>query len=116
MSDPRPGAWLSGLVLGVISGLTFLTLGSLGLIFALASLGLILWKGPRPLATAGLLTGFGLIWSVLFVRVALTCGGPFDPGVSTCMAPDLSGWIAAGVAVFALGLVASAFALRRARR
>ena len=94
----------------------FLTLGSRGLIFALASLGLILWKGPRPLATAGLVTGVGLIWSVLFVRVALTCGGPFDPGVSTCMASDLSGWIAGGGAVFALGLLASAFALQRTKR
>jgi hypothetical protein len=116
MSDPRTGGWLSGLVLGGVSGLALLVLGTLGLVFGLLSLGLILWRGPRGLAGAGLLTGLGLIWTVLFARVALTCGGPFDPGVGTCGAPDLGGWIATSVAMFAVGLVASAFALRRSRR
>ena len=116
MSDRRPGAWLAGLVLGVISGLMLLELGALGVPFVLASLGLILWKGPRQLAGAGLLSGFGLILFVLFARVALTCGGPFDPGTSTCVAPDLTGWIVAGAVIFAVGLIASAIALQRTHR
>ena len=116
MTDPRPGAWLSGLVLGVVSGVTVVMLGSIGLVFALASLALITWKGPRGLAFAGLLTGFGLIWTVLFAHSALTCGGPFDPRVSTCVASDLTRWISGSAAIFAFGLVTSARALQRTRR
>ena len=116
MGDRRPGAWLAGLVLGAISGLMVLELGSLGLTFVLVSLGLILWKGPRRLAGAGLVSGFGLILSVLFARVALTCGGPFDPGTSTCVAPDLTGWVIGGAVIFGLGLIASALALQRTKR
>ena len=113
----RPArGWLGGLVLGAVSGLTLLVLGAIGTVFALVAVVLILWQGPRGLATAGLLTGTGLIWTVLFARVALTCGGPLDPGTSTCIAGDLTGWAAVGASIFALGLVASAFALRRSRR
>jgi hypothetical protein len=32
MSDLRAGAWLSGLVLGVVSGLTLITFGTVGLV------------------------------------------------------------------------------------
>lgn len=110
------GAWLSGLVLGVVSGLTLLVLGALGLGIAVLALALIMWRGPRALASAALLTGLGLIWTVAFARVALTCGGPLDPRTSTCVAGDLTGWVAVSGAVFGLGLVASAFALRRSRR
>ena len=59
MSDPRVGAWLSGLILGVVSGLTLVMLGTIGLIIALLSLALIVWKGPRALAAGGLLMGLG---------------------------------------------------------
>ena len=116
MNDTRAGSWLAGVVLGAICGLMLLSLGSLGIPFLLASIGLILWKGPRRLAAAGLLTGIGLIWFVLFTRVALTCGGPLDPGVSECVTGDLRGWIIGGAVVFGIGLVASAIALRRTQR
>ena len=116
VNDPRPGAWLAGLVLGFAGGLVLLELGFFGLVFVLASIGLILWKGPRLLAGSGLLTGLGLVSTVLFARVALTCGGPLDPGLSECFAPDLTGWLVGSAAVFVLGLVASAFALRRTTR
>jgi hypothetical protein len=93
-----------------------LSLGVYGLIFLLACIGLILWKGPRLLAGAGLLTGLGLVCTVLFARVALTCGGPLDPRVSECHAGDLTGWVVGSAAVFVSGLVASAVALRRTMR
>lgn len=115
-ADPRPDAWLAGLVLGFVSGATLLLLGVFGIIFALACVGLILWKGPRFLAGAGVLTGLGLVCIVLFARVALTCGGPLDPHLSECFAPDLTGWITASATIFAVGLIASAVARRRARK
>ena len=116
MTDRRAGAWLAGLVLGAVSGLGVLVAGIAGLTILVASVLLIIINGPRRLAAAGLMTGFGLIWTVLFARVALTCGGPLDPGVSTCVAGDLTVWIGASVGLFAVGLVASAVALQRTRR
>ena len=116
MTDRRAGAWLAGLVLGAVSGLALLVAGTMGAIILVAALLLIATNGPRLLAGAGLVSGLGLILTVLFMRVALTCGGPLDPGTSTCIAGDLGAWIAAGAAIFAIGLVSSAFALRRSRR
>jgi hypothetical protein len=114
-SQPRPDAWLAGLVLGVAGGVMLLTLGAYGMLYLLACVGLVLWKGPRFLASAGIVTGVGLVSTVLFARVALTCGGPLDPHVSQCSAPDLTGWVVGSAAVFAMGLFASAVALRRSR-
>ena len=115
-TDPRPDAWLAGLVLGFVSGPTLLLLGAFGIIFVLACVALILWKGPRFVPGTGLLTGLGLVCTVLFARVALTCGGPLDPHLSECYAPDLTGWIAGSATLFVVGLIASAVGLRRARR
>jgi hypothetical protein len=116
MTDRRAGNWLAGLVLGAISGLGVLVAGILGAVILVAAVLLIAIHRPRGLSAAGLVTGLGLVWTVLFARVALTCGGPLDPGTSTCGAGDLSVWIAASVVLFAVGLVASALALQRTRR
>ena len=115
MSDPRAGAWLSGLVLGVVSGLMLVTWGAMGLIFALLSLALIIWKGPRMLAAGGLLMGIGLIWSVLFARVGLDCTVFLDPGEG-CELGSIGSWVAVSVAFFVGGILASAFALQRTKR
>lgn len=115
MRDRRAGAWLAGLVLGAVSGLGVLVAGIMGVIILVAAILLIVIHGPRRLAAAGLVTGLGLIWTVLFARVALTCGGPMDPRLGTCSGGDLSGWIAASVTLFSVGLVASALALQRTR-
>jgi hypothetical protein len=77
-NDPRGSTWLAGLVLGFVCGLLLLE-GFLGILFLAASLGLIAWKGPRLLAGAGLLTGLGLVWAVLFTNVAINCAFP-QPG------------------------------------
>jgi hypothetical protein len=103
-------------VLGVASGVVLLTLGVYGLLYLLACVGLVLWKGPRLLAGAGIVAGVGLVSTVLFARVALTCGGPLDPHVSQCSTSDLTAWIAGGATVFVFGLFASALALRRTHR
>ena len=108
--------WLAGLVVGAATGAAWLSLGLLVLPLALASIVLIAWKGPRLPAFAGLLTGVGLMWTVLFLRVALTCGGPLDPHTSECHAGDPTGWFAFAVALFMLGLAGSALALSRTQR
>ena len=115
VSDPRAGAWFSGLVLGVVSGLLLVIFGTMGLIAALLSVALIVWKGPRLLAAAGLLMGIGLIWSVLFARVGLDCTVFLDPGEG-CELGSIPNWVAVSVALFVGGIVASALALKRTNR
>jgi hypothetical protein len=109
-------AWLSGLVLGASAAFMLLELGVLGLAFLAVAVLLIAWKGPRAVAGGGLLTGLGLIWTVLFLRVQLTCG----PGAlfldTSCSSDDLTPWILGSAAFFAAGLLLSAWALRRLRR
>lgn len=109
-------AWLSGLVLGVIGGVSLMSLGAIGLAFIAISVLLIAWKGPRRLAAGGLVAGLGLVWTVLFARVQLTCGPHALIPDENCTSDDLAVWIAASVVVFAIGLVASALALRREAR
>jgi hypothetical protein len=109
------GAWLAGVVLGAVNGTAVLSLGVLLLPLLLASVLLILWNGPMLIAGAGFLAGAGLVWTVLFLRVALTCGGPLDPDTSTCISGDLGGWIISSVAIFALGLLFSAVAVAERR-
>lgn len=116
MTDRRAGAWLAGLVLGAVSGLGLLVAGFIGLIILAAGVLLIAINGPRLLAGSGLVAGFGLVLTVLFARVALTCGGPLDPGVGTCVAGDLTAWIVGSAVIFAIGLVVSALAFPRTRR
>ena len=116
-SSSRPAAaWLAGVVLGVVGGIGLISFGVLGLAFLAIAALLIAWKGPRLLAAAGLLTGAGLIWTVLFARLQLTCTiGPI-PADGGCHTEDLTAWIAGAAAIFVAGLVASALSLRRMQR
>jgi len=109
-------AWLSGLVLGVATGFVTIELGVIGLSLVLASIALIVWKGPRLPGFGGLLAGFGGLWTFLFARVALTCGPQALLPDSGCFTEDLTPWIAGSGALFAAGLVLSIVALRRRRR
>lgn len=109
-------SWFACVVLGMALGLAALTLYVLTLPAVAVAIALITWKGPRLVGAAGFLTGVGLVWTVLFARVALTCGGPLDSGANgTCSAGDLTGWIAASLTVFVVGLAGSASAFRRSR-
>jgi hypothetical protein len=115
VNDSRASGWLAGLLLGFVTGLVLLATGTIGLPFIAASVVLIAWKGPRLLAGAGLLTGLGLVWTVLFLRVALTCG-PFNTPSHTCDPGDIWAWVGGSALIFAVGLLASAIALRRTTR
>jgi hypothetical protein len=114
VTDRRASGWLSGVVLGFAGGLLVLELGMFGLIFVVAAIALIVWKGPRGLAGAGLVTGVGLVWSVLFARVGLDCTVFLEPGKG-CGADNIWGWVAASIVFFVGGLLASALALQRTK-
>ena len=116
-STSPSGAWLAGLALGVIVGLTTISfaLGVLGLPILAISLLLIAWKGPRLIAGAGLLTGWGLMWTLVIVHATLDCvvfdGGPGQE----CDPATLGPWLAAGIVMVAGGLIGSALVFRDLR-
>ena len=115
--QPRFGSgWLPGLFLGALNGIALLSLGTIGLPFLALTLLLILWKGPRFRALAGLLTGAGLIWTVLFARVALSCVFAAQLPGESCGSPGIGAWVAIAAVTFGVGLGASVVAFRRARR
>ena len=114
---PSPASgWLSGLTLGAVGGFAVLELGVLGVGVVAAALGLIAWKGPRLLAAGGLVTGIGVVWTVLFLRVQLTCGPGAPLPESGCVSEDLTAWIVGSGALLLGGLAASTAALRSNRR
>jgi hypothetical protein len=111
--------WLAGLLLGALAGLTTISfaLGILGMPIVLASIALIAWKGPQAIAGAGFLTGWGLLWTVAILNSTISCL-TIDRGPGRWCEPGegVGPFLVAGIALFAGGLLASAFALRRERR
>lgn len=112
------GGWIAGLVLGVLSGLTSISfvLGVLGWPIILASILLIAWKGPRAIAAAGFLTGWGVLWTAVILQSTVACL-TFERGPGRwCEPGDVRPWLVAGIAMFVLGLFGSAVAFRRLGR
>ena len=108
--------WFAGFVLGLACGLCILIAGFIGLTVLAAALLLIAWKGPRSLALTGLVTGIGLVWTVLWARVWLTCDVLPQPSGTSCDSGGISPWVVAAFSILMAGLVASALVLRRSRR
>jgi hypothetical protein len=106
---------LSGLVLGACDGLALLETGAMGLVLTALSLLLIAWKGPRLLATSGLVTGAGVTWTLLFTRVMLSCASENAAAAGSCDAGDIRLWVAIGGAIALAGLGLSLVAARRSR-
>ena len=100
--------WLAGLVVGVAAGLLTLTVPTLGYAMLLAFGLLLIRAAPRLPAIGGLFVGLGATWLALLLRSTLACNA-FDaaPG-QECRAPDLGPWLAGGVLLLAIGIVASA--------
>lgn len=114
-SSTASGAWLTGLALGGLIGVTSISfaLGILAIPILVASVALIAWKGPRLIAGAGLVTGWGLLWTVAIVQSTLSCL-TIDRGPGRwCEPADMGPWLAIGIGLFIAGLAGSAFALRR---
>jgi hypothetical protein len=117
--DTSSGGWLSGLLLGGLTGLTTISfaLGVLGLPILVASIAVILWKGPRAIALGGYVTGIGLLWTVLITSSTISCL-TVDRGPGRWCEPAEGVWrfLAAGATMLVVGLVLSAEAFRRRRR
>ncbi|HXG25648.1 MAG TPA: hypothetical protein VNL94_02175 [Candidatus Binatia bacterium] len=110
-------AWLTGLMLGGLTGLTSISwaLGLLAVPILVASVVLIVWKGPRAIAGTGFLTGIGLLWTVLLATSTLSCL-TIDRTAGRCEpAEGVWRFLAAGGTMLVLGLLLSAEAFRRLR-
>jgi hypothetical protein len=102
--------WLPGLVLGAVDAFALLETGVIGLGITVLTVALLAWKGPRFIATAGLVTGLGAVWTLLFGRVLLSC----TPAES-CDARGIGAWVMVAAAILAVGVGGSIVAVRRAR-
>jgi hypothetical protein len=105
--------WIPGLVLGVIDAFGLLELGFVGLAFTVLSVMLIAWKGPRRMALAGLVSGAGAAWTILFSGVMLRCAAENAVPGQSCEAGDIGSWVALAVAILIAGLVGSFAVARR---
>jgi hypothetical protein len=109
----RRTAWLAFLVLGVLDGVVLLSFPSLGFVILALGLAGIAVRPPRVAALAGLVTGVGAIWSLLLIRVAVSCDAfNREPGQS-CESPGIEGWILVGLVVLVIGVVGSVFLVVR---
>ena len=111
-------AWLTGLMLGGLTGITSISwaLGLLALPILVASVVLIVWKGPRAIAGSGFLTGIGLLWTVAIVNSTVSCLTVDRTAGRWCEpAEGLGPFLAAGATMLVLGLLLSADAFRRLR-
>jgi hypothetical protein len=99
---------------GVSAGFATLEIPPLGWLLIVAFAVPAALGGPRLASIGGLFTGLGGVWIVLLGRLALTCTATGDE--LGCQAPGIEPWLAAGGAMFALGLNLSILATIRSRR
>ena len=108
-------AWLIGLFFGAIDSILLFELGFIGMLFTLAFVGLIAWKGPRLPAAAGLVTCVGLVWMMLFANTMVDCAIENATRGSGCDTTGIGLWVAAAAGLLLLGVVGTAVAARRLR-
>jgi hypothetical protein len=113
-TSPMSG-WLIALFFGAIDAILLFELGFIGLLFTLAFAGLVIWKGPRLPGLSGLVTGVGLVWTLLLTNVAVRCTIENATPGSGCDAGDIWVWIAGAGGILGLGTVGTVVAARRAR-
>ena len=105
--------WLTGLAVGVVSGLLPLVLGVIGIFLALPGLGWAVVARPRGVPLSGFLAGLGGTWLVVWGRAIQACVGA-NTATDGCVGPDLSGLSIVPIVILALaGLIAVATSLRR---
>ncbi len=116
--DGRRGRsnWIAGLVVGVGAGVLALVVPVFGWVIAVAFLVGLIRATPRIPAVGGLFLGLGTTWLVLLVRSHFECQGFNTAPGQSCMEPDIGPYLALGAAEVAIGIVATATALIRARR
>ncbi len=116
MTTSRREGWISGLVIGAISGLTILVLPVAGAVIALVFAIVVRKKGSGVAAAGGFGVGAGASLLALLIRGIAACES-FDAGPGQgCTAPDLAPWLAIGVLALASGAVVTAATIAAARR
>lgn len=108
-------AWLIGLFFGAIDAIMLFELGYIGMGFTLAFIALVAWKGPRLPAYAGLVSGVGLVWTILLANVGFRCAIENATPGSGCDAGDIWAWVAGAAGILAIGVAATLLAVRRTR-
>ena len=108
--------WISGLVIGVVSGLASLVFPTFGLLVALVFAFVVSRFGGRLAAAGGFGLGFGSCWSVLLIRGIAACKD-FDsvPGQG-CTMPDLAPWLLIAASMTVVGITLTLLAIVRFRR
>lgn len=86
-----------------------------GMALLLATTVLVARTGQAAAGVAGLVVGLGGTWTLVFGRVALTCG-PTMPDGGGCEAPSIGGAVLASLLILAAGGIASALIAVRGRR
>ena len=71
---------------------------------------------PRIPAVGGVFLGLGTTWLALLLRSHFECQGFNAAPGQSCMEPDIGPYLVLGAAQVAIGIVATATALIRARR
>jgi len=97
--------WFMGLVIGLATGMLLLTIGAVGIAVLVLGFVVLLRGGPRMYGLGGFLTGFGLVWTVLFVNVRVNCGTVGALPGETCTASDTNLWLAGSVVILFVGLL-----------
>jgi hypothetical protein len=106
--------WFMGLVIGLATGMLLLTIGAVGIAVLVLGFVVLLRGGPRMYGLGGFLTGFGLVWTVLFVNVRVNCGTVGALPGETCTASDTNLWLAGSVVILFVGLLVT-FGFGRSR-
>ena len=107
--QPVRSNWIAGLVVGAAGGFAALETPPVGYGVLIAFAVPALLGRTRLAAFGGLLLGFGITWTLLLGRVAVTCDPP------DCQSPGIESWLAVGLGVGAAGLVLTAVSVLRPR-
>ncbi len=100
--------WLTGLVVGLVSGTGSLVAGTLGAALGVCAILLVAARAPRSVAAGGVCIGLGLSWLVLLIRADMACD-------VDCVGPDLGAWYLVGGALLFVGVVLTARLIVAAR-
>ena len=112
----RREAWISGLVIGAVTGLAILLVPVAGAAIALLFAIVVRVKGSGQAAAGGFGVGAGASLLALLVRAIVACEA-FDAEPNQgCTAPDLGPWLAVGLLALVSGVTLTGAAIAAALR
>jgi hypothetical protein len=115
VTRPRT-AWLAFALLGALATVVLLEFPIAGLVLLILALGGIALRPPRGAALTGLILGMGATWTLLMVRVKVSCEAFNAVAGQGCEAPGIGGWILVGLGMLAVGVLATIAVVASGRR